>query len=163
MHTPQRKLLTSDGYDRLQNELKSLISVERPAITKIVAWAASLGDRSENADYIYNKRKLREMDKRIRYLIKLFENAQRVEYHPDQAGKAYFGAWVTLENEDGSKSVRFRIVGQEEIYGQEHHVSLEAPIAKACLGKAVDDEVIVHTPDGKMHWFITDIQYQTQD
>lgn len=157
-----RKLLTAEGYQRLQNELNDLVRNERPEITKIVSWAASLGDRSENADYHYNKRKLREIDRRIRYLSKLFEVAQRVDYHPQQDGKVYFGAWVDLENDEGEK-VSFRIVGDEEIYGQANHISLQAPIAKACLGKAVDDEIFVQTPTGKKTWYILNIQYQRSD
>jgi transcription elongation factor GreB len=94
-----RKLLTAEGYQRLQDELNDLVRKERPEITAIVSWA-SLGDRSENADYHYNKRKLREIDRRIRYLTKLFEVAHKVEYSPEQDGKAYFGAWVELENDD---------------------------------------------------------------
>ncbi len=84
-----RKLLTAEGYQRLQDELNDLVRKERPEITAIVSWAASLGDRSENADYHYNKRKLREIDRRIRYLTKLFEVAHKVEYSPEQDGKAY--------------------------------------------------------------------------
>lgn len=155
----QRKLLTAQGYQRLQDELNHLLRVERPATTKIVSWAASLGDRSENADYTYNKKKLREMDRRIRYLSKLFEVAQKVEYHPEQDGKVYFGAWVELENDVGD-TVKFRIVGDEEIYGYSEHISLKAPIAKACLGKSIDDEVTVHTPTGVKTWYITAIDYQ---
>ena len=153
-----RKLLTAEGYQRLQNELNDLVRKERPEITKIVAWAASLGDRSENADYHYNKRKLREIDRRIRYLTKLFEVAQKVEYHPDQAGKAYFGAWISLENDDGDQ-VKFRIVGDEEIYGHKDYVSLQSPMAKACLGKTVDDEIKVQTPQGLKTWYIIAIDY----
>ena len=154
----QRKLLTAEGHTRLHNELNHLLRTERPEITKIVSWAASLGDRSENADYTYNKRRLREIDRRIRFLTKLFEVAQKVEYHPDQAGKIYFGAWVELENDEGQQ-VKFRIVGDEEIYGNQHYISLQAPVAKACLGKAVDDEVVVHTPNGKKMWYVLNIKY----
>ncbi|MBU3086835.1 transcription elongation factor GreB [Acinetobacter seifertii] len=154
-----RKLLTAEGYQRLQDELNDLVRKERPEITKIVSWAASLGDRSENADYHYNKRKLREIDRRIRYLTKLFEVAQKVEYRPEQDGKAYFGAWVELEN-DESETTKFRIVGDEEIYGHKDYISLQSPMAKACLGKAVDDEIQVQTPKGKMIWYITKISYQ---
>ncbi len=154
----QRKLLTAEGYQRLQDELNHLVRIERPEITKIVSWAASLGDRSENADYHYNKRKLREIDRRIRHLTKLFEVAQKVEYHPQQQGKVYFGAWVELEN-DEEEIVQFRIVGDEEIYGNKDYISLQAPIAKACLGKAVDDEVQVHTPNGVNNWYIIKIKY----
>ena len=153
-----RKLLTAEGYQRLQDELNDLVRKERPEITKIVSWAASLGDRSENADYHYNKRKLREIDRRIRYLTKLFEVAHKVEYSPEQDGKAYFGAWVELENDD-SETIKFRIVGDEEIYGRKDYISLQSPIAKACLGKSVDDEIKVHTPKGENIWYITDITY----
>lgn len=154
----KRKLLTAEGYQRLQDELNDLVRKERPEITKIVSWAASLGDRSENADYHYNKRKLREIDRRIRFLTKLFEVAHKVEYSPEQNGKAYFGAWVELENDDG-ETIKFRIVGDEEIYGHKDYISLQAPMAKACLGKSVDDEILVQTPVGKKIWYIIKIDY----
>ena len=154
-----RKLLTAEGYQRLQDELNDLVRKERPEITKIVSWAASLGDRSENADYHYNKRKLREIDRRIRYLSKLFEVAFKVEYRPEQEGKAYFGAWIELENDEGD-TIRFRIVGDEEIYGHKDYISLQSPMAKACLGKAVDDEIRVQTPSGMKTWYIIAIEYQ---
>ena len=153
-----RKLLTAEGYQRLQNELNDLVRTERPEITKIVSWAASLGDRSENADYHYNKRKLREIDRRIRFLTKLFEVAQKVEYSSQQDGKAYFGAWVKLENND-AETVRFRIVGDEEIFHSKDYISLQSPMAKACLGKSVDDEVKVQTPSGIKEWYILSIEY----
>ncbi|MBO3670838.1 transcription elongation factor GreB [Acinetobacter soli] len=155
-----RKLLTSEGYQRLQNELNDLVRKERPEITKIVSWAASLGDRSENADYIYNKKKLREIDRRIRYLTKLFEVAHKVEYSPEQDGKAYFGAWVVLENDEG-ETIEFRIVGDEEIYGRKDYISLQSPMAKACLGKSINDEVTVQTPLGRKIWYINSIRYQS--
>ena len=153
-----RKLLTAQGYQRLQNELNDLVRKERPEITKIVTWAANLGDRSENADYHYNKRKLREIDRRIRFLTKLFEVAQRVDYHVQQEGKVYFGAWVELENDDG-KTIYFRIVGDEEIYGQKNYISLQSPMAKSCLGKSVNDEITVFTPQGNKIWYINRISY----
>ena len=106
-----------------------------------------------------NKRKLREIDRRIRYLTKLFEVAHKVEYSPEQDGKAYFGAWVELENDDG-ETIKFRIVGDEEIYGNKDYISLQSPMAKACLGKSVDDEVQVQTPTGKKIWYITNIVYK---
>lgn len=153
-----RKLLTPEGYQRLQDELNDLIRKERPEITKIVSWAASLGDRSENADYHYNKKKLREIDRRIRYLTKLFEIAYKVEYSPEQNGKAYFGAWVELENDEG-ETIKFRIVGDEEIYGRKDYISLQSPIAKACLAKSVNDEIQVQTPMGRKNWYISKISY----
>ena len=153
-----RTLLTAEGYDKLKNELSYLIREHRPEITQIVSWAASLGDRSENADYQYNKRKLREIDRRIRYLTKLFEVAERIEYHPVQEGKVFFGAWCELENDQG-ESLRFRIVGDEEVYGEKNYISLKSPMAKACLGKTLDDEVVVRTPNGEAHWYIVGIRY----
>lgn len=153
-----RKLLTVEGYQRLQDELNDLVRKERPEITKIVSWAASLGDRSENADYHYNKRKLREIDRRIRFLTKLFEVAHKVKYSPEQDGKAYFGAWVELEDDEG-KTIKFRIVGDEEIYGRKDYISLQSPMAKACLGKSNDEEIQVQTPNGKKVWYLNNITY----
>jgi len=153
-----RKLLTAEGYQTLLNELDHIVRIERPETTKIVSWAASLGDRSENADYTYNKRKLRQLDSRIRFLTKLFDVAQKVEYNPQQEGKAYFGAWVELENDEG-EILKFRIVGNEEIYMNKQYISLESPVAKACLGKAVDDDIEIMTPEGKKYWSILSIQY----
>ena len=156
-----RKLLTAEGYDKLKDEFTYLVRKHRPEITEIVSWAASLGDRSENADYQYNKRKLREIDRRIRHLTKLFDVAQAVSYDPVQEGKVYFGAWCELENDD-SKTLRFRIVGDEEVYGRQDYISLKSPMAKACLGKSVDDEVTVQTPKGEMHWYIIKIEYNVE-
>ncbi len=153
-----RKLLTAEGYQKLLDELNYLHRTERPEITRIVSWAASLGDRSENADYTYNKRKLREIDRRIRFLTKLFDDAQKVEYNPQQEGKAYFGAWVTLEDEDGQE-LTFRIVGNEEIYQNSKYISLNSPMAKACLGKEEDDDVEIVTPEGTKFWTIINIKY----
>ena len=153
-----RKLLTAHGYQTLQDELNYLLREERPEITRIVSWAASLGDRSENADYTYNKRKLREIDRRIRFLTKLFDDAQKVEYNPQQEGRVYFGAWVTLEDEEGNQ-LTFRIVGNEEIYQNSKYISLSSPMAKACLGKAEDDNVEIVTPEGKKDWDIIKIEY----
>lgn len=153
-----RKLLTAEGYQILLDELDHILRVERPETTKIVSWAASLGDRSENADYTYNKRKLRQLDSRIRFLTKLFDVAQKVEYNPQQEGKAYFGAWVELENDEG-EILKFRIVGNEEIYMNKQYISLESPVAKACLGKEVDDDIEILTPEGKKFWSLISIYY----
>lgn len=153
------QLLTKAGYLSLKAELDQLWHQERPEVTKIVAWAASLGDRSENADYQYNKRRLREIDRRARFLVKLLEDAKIVEYHPQQEGKIFFGAWVELADEAG-EPLTFRIVGQEEIYGQDDYISLYSPMAKACLGKAVDDEIVVKLPSGERVWTVTSIRYE---
>lgn len=156
MKTP---LITKQGFDKLKAELDHLWKTERPEVTKIVAWAASLGDRSENADYQYNKRRLREIDRRVRFLKKTLETVKIVEYHPQQAGKIFFGAWVELEDIDGN-TLKFRIVGPEEIYGEVDHISIDSPMARACLKKQVDDEVIVQTPTGKKTWYVVNIEYR---
>ena len=153
-----RKLLTAEGYDALKAELNYLLREHRPEITAIVSWAASLGDRSENADYQFNKQKLRQIDRRIRHLSKLFEVAERIEYSPAQEGKVYFGARCELENDEGA-TLCFRIVGDEEVYQANDHISLRSPVARACLGKTLDDEVVVRTPEGEKYWYITNISY----
>lgn len=155
----RRKLITREGHQKLKDEVDYLWRKERPEITKIVTWAAGLGDRSENADYQYNKKKLREIDRRVRFLRKLLDGIEIVDYHPQQEGKVFFGAWVTLEDDD-EKTLRFRIVGSEEIYGRDDYISIDSPMAKACLGKEVDDEVIVHTPTGDKSWYVLKIQYE---
>ena len=153
-------LITRTGHDKLVAELKTLWHDERPEITKKVNWAASLGDRSENADYQYNKQLLRKIDRRVRYLGKRLEELRIVDYSPEQAGKVYFGAWVEIENEAGElKSLR--IVGVDEIYDHHpQHISIESPMARALLGKQVDDEVDVVTPSGKKQWHINRIRYE---
>lgn len=151
-------VITPEGYAELHRELDHLWRKERPEITKIVQWAASLGDRSENADYQYNKKRLREIDRRVRFLRKRLEALSIVEYNPAQEGKAFFGAWVTLMDVDDNTLV-FRIVGPDEIYGKKGYVSLNAPAARACLGKSVGDEVIVQTPEARKEWEITAIRY----
>jgi len=157
MKTP---LITRKGYEKLRAELDYLWRKERPEVTKIVAWAASLGDRSENADYQYNKRRLREIDRRVRFLRKTLETVKIVEYNPQQDGKVFFGAWVQLEDLDG-ESLRFRIVGPEEIYGESDVISIDSPMARACLKKQVEDEVTVPTPLGPKTWYVVAIEYET--
>jgi transcription elongation factor GreB len=130
-----------------------LVRKERPEITKIVScWGSS--DRSENADYHYNKRKYVKLTAEIRYLTKL-EVAHKVN-SPEQDGKAYFGAWVELENDEG-ETIKFRIVGDEEIYRKT--IFPFNPIARACLGKSIGDEVKVQTPKGINEWYIIKIEY----
>lgn len=153
------KLITRDGYVTLSEELTHLWKVERPDITKKVTWAASLGDRSENADYKYNKQKLREIDRRVRYLGKCLEELKVIEYSPEQAGKVFFGAEVEVESEHGEIK-NFRIVGPDEIYGPHANISIDSPMARALLSKQVDDQAVVKTPSGDQVWYITKIQYK---
>ena len=153
-------LITREGYDSLKTELDFLWLQKRPEITKIVGWAAALGDRSENADYHYNKKLLREIDRRVRFLRKRIEELKIVDYSPVQDGKVFFGAWVNIENDDGEQML-FRIVGSDEIYHRKDYISIDSPMARALLKKEVDDEALVSTPNGKVRWLITSIEYRT--
>lgn len=151
-------LITEAGYQSLKNELDWLWREERPEITRKVTWAASLGDRSENADYQYNKKKLREIDRRIRYLRKRIEDLRVVPYSPTQEGKIYFGAWVTIIN-DEAVSKKIRIVGSDEIYERKDFISIDSPMARACIGKCAGDEIVVPTPTGDAYWEVMEIEY----
>lgn len=151
-------LITREGYDALQHELNYLWREQRPDVTAKVAWAASLGDRSENADYKENKRLLRQIDSRIRFLRKRIEAVKIVEYSPQQDGRVFFGAWVEVENEQG-EHLKFRIVGPDEIYGRNDYISIDSPMARALLKKSVDDDALVSTPTGNKLWFINAIRY----
>ncbi|MBF7074403.1 transcription elongation factor GreB [Glaciecola sp. MH2013] len=154
------KLITREGYTKLKQEHDYLWHTKRPEITKIVTWAASLGDRSENADYTFNKRVLRQIDRRVRFLRKLLPELTIVDYHPQQDGKVFFGAHVEIENEAG-ETMAFRIVGPEEIYGDaKDYISIDSPMARALLKKEIDDNVTVKTPEGEKEWFINKITYQ---
>lgn len=151
-------LITRVGYELLKTELDKLWRIDRPETTKKVAWAASLGDRSENADYQYNKKRLREIDRRIRYLRKSIDELKVVDHQPEQLGKVYFGAWVDVENEEGLQK-RFRIVGYDEIFGRHDYISIDSPMARALLGKEKDDEAVVKTDMSAVVWYINNIEY----
>lgn len=155
MKTP---LITRQGYENLQRELDHLWRVERPEVTQKVAWAASLGDRSENADYQYNKKRLREIDRRVRYLRKSLESLKIVDYRPEQEGRVFFGAWVEVVN-DEDRQLRFQIVGYDEIFSRKDAISVDAPMARALLKKSVDDEVLVRTEAGEFVWYVQSITY----
>lgn len=155
-------LITREGLEALQQELNYLWREKRPDVTAKVAWAASLGDRSENADYKENKRLLRQIDSRVRFLRKRIEAVKIVEYSPQQDGRVFFGAWVEIENEQGEQ-LCFRIVGPDEIYRRKDYISIDSPMARALLKKSVDDEVLVSTPTGKKLWFINSIRYSTAE
>jgi transcription elongation factor GreB len=154
-------LITREGYQALKDELDYLWRTDRPEVTKKVSWAASLGDRSENADYQYNKKRLREIDRRVRYLRKAIERLKVVDYHPQQAGKVFFGAWVAIENEAGEEK-KFRIVGYDEIFGRNDYISIDSPMAKALLKMEVDDDVRVHTPEGVVEWVVVSVEYESE-
>ena len=152
-------LITREGYSKLKTELEYLWKEERPEITAKVSWAASLGDRSENADYKENKHKLRQIDRRIRYLTKRLESLKIVDYSPQQEGKVYFGAWVEIENDDGA-TMSVKIAGYDEIFQSKNLISVDSPMARALLGKSVDDSAIVKTERGEVEWYINSIRYE---
>ena len=151
--------ITPEGARVLRDELTHIWKVKRPEVTSKVAAAAALGDRSENADYIYGKKHLREIDKRIRYLTKRLDNLEIVDRIPDDQGRVYFGAWVTLVNQKNEEST-VRIVGADEFDMTKGWISLHSPMAKALLGKQLDDEVKIDTPSGKDTYEIIDIRYE---
>ena len=156
--TAATNLITRAGRDALENELSFLWRIERRQVTQAVSEAAAMGDRSENAEYKEGKRRLREIDRRVRFLRKRLEELRVVDYSPQQEGKVYFGAWVELENEQGD-IVCYRIVGSDEFDPRKNAISINSPMAKALIGKTVEDEIHVITPEGKKTWFINVIQY----
>lgn len=151
-------LITPEGEARLRAELHELWHVRRPQVTQAVSEAAALGDRSENAEYIYGKKMLREIDSRVRFLTKRLENLKVVDARPADPNKVYFGAWVTLEDDDGTES-RYRIVGPDELDLKLGLISIDSPLARALVGKALDAEVRVQTPGGEQAFYITAIEY----
>ncbi|MFT4993794.1 MAG: transcription elongation factor GreB [Paraglaciecola sp.] len=151
-------LITREGFEKLREELNYLWREHRPAITKMVAWAASLGDRSDNADYKENKHLLRKIDSRIRFLRKRLEILKVIDYFPQQDGKVFFGAWVEVENDNG-ETKKFRIVGPDEIYLRKDYISIDSPMARALLKKEVAEQANVSTPDGIKTWHINLIDY----
>jgi transcription elongation factor GreB len=151
-------VITRQGYEKLQAELDQLWRVERPKVTTEVMWAAAQGDRSENAEYIYGKRRLREIDRRLRFLKKRLDSLTVVEPHKDQLGKVFFGATVTVEDEDGKKST-YRFVGSDEIDLKKGWISVDSPLAKALLGKEKGDYALVNRPKGETEVKILSIKY----
>ena len=151
--------ITPEGIEKLRAEVQQLWKVERPVVTETVHQAALNGDRSENGDYIYGKQRLREIDRRVRYLSKRIEDVTIVEYSPKQEGKVFFGAWVSLENEAG-EHVKYRIVGADEIDTRSGCISVDSPMAKALIGKRIDDEITVDTGERQIEWWITEISYR---
>lgn len=151
--------ITRQGWQALDHELKYLWKEERPKVTQAVSDAAALGDRSENAEYIYGKKRLREIDRRVRFLSKRLDVLQIVDYHPSQEGKVFFGAWVELENEQG-ETRQHRLVGTDEFDPAKNWISIDSPVARALIGKQVDDEIQVETPVGKVVLYINKIWYE---
>ncbi len=154
--------ITPGGARKLRDELTYIWKTKRPEVTQKVSAAAALGDRSENADYIYGKRMLREIDRRIRYLTKRLDNLEIVDRKPDNQEKVFFGAWIKLEDEHGEIS-RLRIVGADEFDMKKGWISLESPMAKSLLGKIKGDDVVVKRPVGDIEMYIMDVSYEPID
>lgn len=151
--------ITPGGARKLRDELNGLWRVTRPEVTRHVSAAAALGDRSENADYIYGKKRLREIDKRIRYLTKRLDNLEIVERVPDDTDTVYFGAWVRIEDDDGKVS-ELRIVGADEFDPKLGWISLDSPMAKSLIGKKKESSVFVKLPEKEIELFILEVSYE---
>ena len=154
------KYITPEGARRLRAELDELWRVERPKVTQAVAEAAAQGDRSENAEYTYGKRRLREIDRRVRFLRKRLDGMIIVDQPPSDPGRVFFGAWVSLESEDGNES-RYRIVGPDEFDLAPGYISMDSPLGRTLLGKALDEEVRVELPGGIKSFVIVTIDYKS--
>lgn len=155
----KKHYITRAGFLALEDELKYLWKIERPKVTQAVSEAAALGDRSENAEYIYGKKRLREIDRRIRFLSKRLDILTIVDPHPAQEGKVFFGAFVTLEDEN-EQIETFRIVGADEFDPKKKWISINSPVAKKLIGHKVDDEITVQTPNGEKNYLILAIEYK---
>jgi transcription elongation factor GreB len=155
---PRSNYITPEGAAILERELDELWRVQRPAVTRAVAEAAAQGDRSENAEYIYGKRQLATIDRRVRHLRKRLESVHIVDRHPAEATQVYFGAWFELEDSSGALK-RFRLVGPDEFDHAPDYVSMDSPLGRAVRGKALDQEVDVVTPLGATRYTIVDISY----
>lgn len=151
--------ISPQGHQKLVQELDQLLRVERPEVTKLVQWAASNGDRSENADYLYGKRRLREIDRRIRFLTGRLDNAVIVDPTQIKSTKVQFGATVHVTDEDGEEK-RYTIVGVDEVDTAKNRISWQSPIGKALIGKSVGEEVLVRVPSGELTYEVTEIIYE---
>ncbi|MDQ1362903.1 MAG: transcription elongation factor GreB [Pseudomonadota bacterium] len=151
--------ITPAGKKRLDDELEYLWHKRRPEVVRALSAAAAEGDRSENAEYIYRKKELREIDRRVRYLSKRVEELKVVTDKPSDPARIFFGAWVELESDDG-KVMRYRIVGPDEFDPATGCISMDSPVARALMRKQVDDEVTVQTPGGEMMYTILRISYE---
>lgn len=150
--------MTQEGFDVLQAELKYLWKEKRPEVTAKVSEAAAQGDRSENAEYIYGKKQLREIDGRIRYLSKRLDNAEVITRLPGDRDRVFFGAWVELLSDEG-KPLKLRLVGADEAGSQPGYISIDSPMARALLGKRCDDDIEVKGPEATDFYTIVTISY----
>src|SRR5690606_25499727 len=156
---PSSPDITPEGEAALRAELEQLWRVERPPVTRQVSDAAALGDRSENAEYIYGKKRLREIDRRVRYLRKRLDVLKVVRELPADTSRIRFGAWVELLDDTGGEQ-RYRLVGADEIDPARRHISIDSVLGRALLGKAMDDEVSVETPSGSRVYTVLAVHYR---
>jgi transcription elongation factor GreB len=159
MSTDEKNYITPLGLKKLMDEQEHLLKVERPEVTKVVTWAASLGDRSENADYQYGKKRLREIDRRLRFLAKRIDAAEVVNPEEITSEKVQFGASIIIEDDEG-KEKSYSIVGVDETNTEKSYISWKSPIGRALLGKEEGDEVIVRTPQGDVEYTLNLIEYK---
>jgi transcription elongation factor GreB len=155
----EKNYITPGGHKRLVDELEWLKKVERPEVTKVVSWAASLGDRSENADYIYGKKRLREIDSRTRFLLSRLDKAIVVDPTQTKSDRVQFGASVVVCDEEGNER-HFSIVGVDETDGKQGRISWKSPIGSKLLGKSAGDSIEVTTPNGVDEYEIVSIEYK---
>ena len=153
------KFITPQGAARLKQELDHLWRVLRPQVTQAVQEAAAQGDRSENAEYIYGKRQLREIDRRVRFLRQRLEGMVVVDAPPSDRSRVFFGAWVQLEDDDGNE-VEYRIVGPDEFDAATGSISMDSPLGRALMGKRLDDEVKVELPGGAKTYVVVGVRYE---
>src|SRR5947199_4312990 len=161
--TPRKNYITRSGLQRLKDEHRFLLTRERPAVTEVVAWAASNGDRSENADYQYGKRRLRQIDGRIRFLTKRIEAAEVVDPESPRTGqaakRAFFGATVRFANATGTERV-VSIVGTDEVDLNRNHISWVSPLARALMKSAAGDRVVLQSPSGTAYLTVVEVRYE---
>lgn len=158
---PQAKsspYITAEGLLVLQKELDHLWTKRRPEVVRALSEAAAEGDRSENAEYIYRKKELAGIDRRVRFLQRRIPDLKPVSETPSDTSKVFFGAFVELEDDDG-ETLSFRIVGPDEIDPAKRYISMDSPMAKQLLGKSLDNEVLVITPEGEKHWLVVKVSY----
>lgn len=153
------KFITQPGWQKLKDELDFLWRVQRPQVTQAVSEAAAQGDRSENAEYIYGKKQLREIDSRVRFLRQRLEGMVVVKQKPTDRQHIFFGAWVTLEDEAGQE-VHYRIVGPDEFDASVGLISMDSPLARALFKKAIDDEISIEVPGGRRSYVVVAIDYR---
>ena len=159
---PGSKFATAEGARRLREELDHLWRVHRPQVTRAVSDAAAQGDRSENAEYIYGKKQLREIDRRVRFLRQRLEGLVVVTRPPDDRSRVFFGAWVRIEDEEGHQT-ELRIVGPDEIDPARRYVSMDSPLARALMRRKSGDEFTVEVPGGTRSYVVTEVRYEAEE